>query len=291
MAIQSMTGFGRAEAADDELLVVVEMKSVNHRFRDVRFKMPSSLSACEISLKQKISDHFKRGSFDIYVNIKKSPKAGRFDDLDDEKIKDYLQKVQALAKAQGVEMVVQSTEFLRQEFYADRDEENQKRLEGLVEQAFDQACKELQKSREDEGDKLVAHLKKHQERYTGYFQTIVESAEEFKSHIEEKLKKRVSEYSSEIAVEEPRLLQEVVFYLEKMDIHEEINRIQTHLEKLQKLLNGPREVGRQIDFMAQELNRETNTIGSKSSLQKISECVVQMKVQLEKMREQGLNLE
>lgn len=291
MTIQSMTGFGRGEAADDELLVVVEMKSVNHRFRDVRFKMSSSLASCEIPLKQKIADHFKRGSFDIYVNIKKTQKSDRFDDLDETKIKDYLQKVQTLAQARGVEVVVHSTEFLRQEFYFEQDDKKQKKVEELVFKAFRNACEELKVSRVAEGTKLVAHLKKHRESYAQYFQGIVEKADEFKAHIEEKLKKRVAEYSSEIGIEEPRLLQEVVFYLEKMDIHEEINRIQAHLEKLNKILNGPQEVGRQIDFLAQELNRETNTIGSKSSLQEISDRVVQMKVQLEKMREQGLNLE
>lgn len=291
MAIQSMTGFGRGEAADDELLVVVEMKSVNHRFRDVRFKMSSSLSACEIPLKQKISTLFKRGSFDIYVNIKRAQKSDRFSDLDESKIKDYLKKMQTLAQAQGVELVVNSTEFLRQEFYSDQDQEKQKQLEKLVFKAFDIACDELQKSRVDEGQKLVTHLKEHEKNYSEFFQGIVERADEFKTHIEEKLKKRVAEYSSEISIEEPRLLQEVIFYLEKMDVHEEINRIHAHLEKLDKILSGTREVGRQIDFLAQELNRETNTIGSKSSLKEISDRVVQMKVQLEKMREQGLNLE
>lgn len=291
MTIQSMTGFGRGEAADDELLVVVEMKSVNHRFRDVRFKMPSSLTSCEIPFKQKISDNFKRGSFDIYVNIKKTQQADRFDDLDETKIKDYLQKVQTIAQGQGVELVVHSTEFLRQEFYCEQDDKKQKRIEELVFQAFDIACAELKTSRDVEGAKLIAHLKKHQKSYTDYFQGIVNKADEFKTHIEEKLNKRVAEYSAEMAIDEPRLLQEVVFYLEKMDVHEEMNRIHAHLEKLNKILDGPQEVGRQIDFLAQELNRETNTIGSKSSLQEISDRVVQMKVQLEKIREQGLNLE
>jgi uncharacterized protein (TIGR00255 family) len=87
------------------------------------------------------------------------------------------------------------------------------------------------------------------------------------------------------------LLQEVVFYLEKIDIHEEINRVHAHLEKFQNLLKSSNEVGRQIDFFIQELNRETNTMGSKSSMKEISDAVVQMKVQLEKMREQGLNIE
>jgi uncharacterized protein (TIGR00255 family) len=286
-----MTGFGRGEAADDELLVVVEMKSVNHRFRDVRFKMSSSFSSLEIPLKQKISEMFKRGSFDIYVNVKKTQKTNRFDDLDDSKIKDYIKKMQTLSQAQGVELVVHSTEFLRQEFYLEQDDEKQKKLEQLLFQAFEKASQELKNSREGEGAKLVSHLNDHQESYAKYFQGIVERADEFKAHVEEKLKKRVAEYSSEIAVEESRLLQEVVFYLEKMDVHEEINRIHAHLEKLNKILSGPQEVGRQIDFLAQELNRETNTIGSKSSLKEISDRVVQMKVQLEKMREQGLNLE
>ncbi len=127
--------------------------------------------------------------------------------------------------------------------------------------------------------------------YDEHYQYICSVADSFQASVEEKLKKRFSELSSELNIDEPRFMQEVIYYLEKLDVHEEINRIQAHLEKLDSILSKGGEVGRQIDFLIQELNRETNTIGSKSNLKDISDSVVQMKVQLEKIREQGLNLE
>lgn len=117
------------------------------------------------------------------------------------------------------------------------------------------------------------------------------NADTFKKAVEDKLLKRVEEYKNIVAIDQGRLLQEVVFYLEKMDIHEEINRVHAHLEKFKNLLKSDNEVGRQIDFLVQELNRETNTMGSKTTNEEISQAVVQMKVQLEKIREQGLNIE
>jgi uncharacterized protein (TIGR00255 family) len=183
------------------------------------------------------------------------------------------------------------TDFLRSEFMLDQDEENQAELSELASRAFKAALANLKKSRESEGEKLIKVLMKHLDIYRSHFQVIEKNAEHFKANVEEKLKKRVDEYKSLVNVEQSRLLQEVVFYLEKIDIHEEINRIHAHLEKFQNLLKSSNEVGRQIDFLIQELNRETNTMGSKSTMKEISDSVVQMKVQLEKMREQGLNIE
>ena len=127
--------------------------------------------------------------------------------------------------------------------------------------------------------------------YYGHFQKIESSVESIQKNIETRLRKRFETFSQELNVDEPRFLQEVVYYMEKLDISEEINRIHTHFDRLSELIEKGGEVGRQIEFLLQELNRETNTIGSKSSMEDISESVVQMKVQLEKMREQALNLE
>lgn len=291
MPAQSMTGFAHAVAEAKNYVVSVEIKSVNNRFKDIRFKMPSSLSALEIELKKELNDLFSRGTFDVYVNVKRAENRSRFDDLDANKISQFIAKIAPILKSNDLTPKVNMTDFLRSEFFIDQDEENQAELSDLALSAFKNALLELKKSRESEGEKLIKVLVKHLETYKTHFVVIEANAEHFKTNVEEKLKKRIDDYKNLVEVDQSRLLQEVVFYLEKIDIHEEINRIHAHLEKFQNLLKSTNEVGRQIDFIIQELNRETNTMGSKSTMKEISDAVVQMKVQLEKMREQGLNIE
>ncbi len=291
MTAQSMTGFGQSVSQSENFIVSVEMKSVNNRFKDIRMKMPSTLNAQEIELKKIMTDAFSRGSFDVYVNIKKPEGKNKFDDLDTKKIIQFLEKVSPLVKAQGLTPTLSMTDLLRSEFLIDQDESHQGHLIELVHQAFKGALVELKTSRVVEGEKLIKILEKHLATYKSHFTVIEKNADQFKSIVEEKLKKRIDEYKALVTVEQSRLLQEVVFYLEKIDVHEEINRIHSHLEKFENLLKSNSDVGRQIDFLIQELGRETNTIGSKSSMKEISEAVVQMKLQLEKMREQGLNIE
>ena len=291
MTAQSMTGFGQSAQQSENFVVSVEIKSVNNRFKDIRFKMPSTLNSMEIELKKELSDLFSRGSFDVYVNVKRGENKNKFDDLDEKKISQFIEKVQGMVKGKGVTPTLSMTDLLRSEFLIEQDESNQAELSVMVTKAFKGALEELQKSRISEGGKLIKVLEKHLDIYRPQIKTVEANAEHFKTNVEEKLKKRVDEYKSLINVEQSRLLQEVVFYLEKMDIHEEINRIHSHLEKFQNLLKSTNEVGRQIDFLVQELGRETNTIGSKSTMKDISDAVVQMKLQLEKIREQGLNIE
>jgi len=291
MSIQSMTGFGKAQTETNDFIISVEIKSVNNRFKDFRFKIPANLNSLENELKKELNEVFSRGTFDIYVSIKKSENKSRFDDLDLNKVNAFIEKLSPVFKTNGLTPQVHLTDFLRSEFYLEQEEEIQDVINATVIKTFKAALADLKKSRLSEGEKLVTVLLKHLNTYTEYFKTIEANANHFKSMIEEKLMKRVDEYKNTIAVDQSRLLQEVVFYLEKIDIHEEINRVHAHLEKFQNLLKSSNEVGRQIDFFIQELNRETNTMGSKSSMKEISDAVVQMKVQLEKMREQGLNIE
>jgi uncharacterized protein (TIGR00255 family) len=291
MFIQSMTGFGQAEAKSSNFTVSVEIKSVNNRFKDIRFKMPSSLNQLELILKQQLNDTFSRGTFDVFVNVKRSEDKNRFDDLDENKVSKYLEKMVPIFKKQNINPSVSVTDFLRAEFYKEQDTNSDAEASELATAAFKLALNDLKKSRSSEGEKLFHALNKHLENYRSYFVVIEKNANHFKEMVEEKLKKRVEDYKNIVAVDQGRLLQEVIFYLEKIDIHEEITRVHAHLEKFQTLLKSDNEVGRQIDFFIQELNRETNTMGSKSTMKEISDAVVQMKVQLEKMREQGLNIE
>lgn len=289
MAIYSMTGFGRGEAESDSYTVTVEIKSVNHRFKDARFKMSSLFNSIELDLKKALFQKVKRGSLDIYINFKRAEAHSKFEDIDDKKVKDFILKMESILP--GKELNIQPGEFLRNEFQVDYDLSKDEKLLDLTKSAFSKALDSLIESRLSEGQKLYKVIEDHKSLYLESFNKVNGLTEEFQKHVEGKLRKRFEDYKSEIKVDEPRFMQEVVFYLEKLDVHEEINRVKSHIEKLDEILAKGGETGRQIDFLIQELNRETNTIGSKSSMQEISDNVVQMKVQLEKMREQGLNLE
>lgn len=286
-----MTGFGKSEVEGKNIQLTVEVKSVNNRFKDIRFKMSSLFTPIEIELRNLINGSFKRGSFDVYINFKRVDTASRFDDIDEDKVSAFLSKVKSISIAQGLDITVRPTEFLRAEFVKDQDEKINEVLWELAREAFPKALKSLKSSREVEGAKLVTVLQGHREKYMEHFSVIDGLADTFQKSVTDRLEKRFAEFKTSMPVDEPRFMQEVIFYLEKMDIHEEINRIKIHLSKLDSMLVEGGEVGRQIDFLIQELNRETNTTGSKSTVNEVSECVVQMKVHLEKIREQGLNLE
>ncbi len=286
-----MTGFGRGEVSDEDFTLTVEIKSVNHRYRDIRWRMSSIFNSIEMELKNQLVSNFKRGSFDISVNYKKAEGASKIDDLDMEKIEDFIKLMKEASEKSGVAINFSPTDFLRNEFFVERDEKQEEKMQNLAKKAFSLAIESLRESRRSEGQKMQSVLLSHRNEYVKHFQKIKDKTDTFQKNVEEKLKKRFAEYADQVKVEESRFLQEIVFYLEKIDVHEEINRIEGHLEKLDQLLSQSGEVGRQIDFLIQELNRETNTIGSKSSSGETSDAVVNMKVQLEKIREQGLNIE
>lgn len=288
MSHQSMTGFGKGENIGDKYKVTTEIKSVNHRFKDTRFKMSSLFNSIELDLKKSLEKFFKRGSFEIFVQYKKNPDYKDVVELDEEKIKTYLATINKASQASGVSVTVQPTEFLRSDFYIE-DEEKEDELKGLVLKAFNTACEALRESRLEEGEKLIKTLADHKNEYTKHYENVAKLKDTYQAGIKEKLIGRLEK--EDIKFDEQRLQQEVIYYLEKLDIEEEISRISIHLKKLDKLLKSTGEVGRQIDFLIQELNRETNTIGSKCASDEISENVIQMKVHLEKIREQALNLE
>ncbi|MCK5072215.1 MAG: YicC family protein [Bacteriovoracaceae bacterium] len=291
MTIQSMTGFGRGEISNDRMSAVVEIKSVNNRFRDIRFRNSSLLSRYELELKNKIGQKFKRGSFDVHIVYRNNGRDSGVDDLDNDKIAIFLKKIKDISEREQIPLHVRPCDFLRSEFYAERDEKMVDELISVVDQAADKALDCLHDFREVEGKKLVVVMKAHLGEFKTNLMKVEQMEKSNESSVKERLRKKFQEFSVDLKIDEPRFMQEVVYYLEKLDIHEEINRIKSHLSKLTATLNSVGEIGRQIDFLIQELNRETNTIGSKSGLNEISDCVVRMKIQLEKIREQGLNLE
>lgn len=290
MSVQSMTGFGKAQVDGDKFTVTVELKTVNNRFKDFRFKMGQVFNSLEIPLKKKLEKVFKRGSFEIYVNYKKNQKLESSIDLDNLKIENFIKKMNEVANNTNVNISINPTDFIRSDFQVE-DDSKEEELQALMLKAFDSALESLKISRQEEGQSLVAKLLDHKTNYSKSYEEVKLLKNSYQDGVKEKLIAKFEKNLTDIKIEESRFLQEVVYYMEKLDIDEELTRINIHLEKLDKVLNSKGEVGRQIDFLIQELNRETNTIGSKSGSSDISSHVVEMKVQLEKIREQALNME
>ena len=229
--------------------------------------------------------------FVVYVNYKKNLSSLDVSDLDQEKVKAFLNETKALVEDVGGQFVVNPVDFLKDYFKSERSDDEVDLVLELVKKTFNLALLELSKSREEEGSKLVAVIKQHLKDYKGQEEIIRSSSGEFESVVKERLNSKFEKHLEEQDVDKSRFLQEVVYYLERMDICEEINRIDAHILRLEQLLDRGGEMGRKIDFTIQELNRETNTIGSKSNVGVISESVVELKLFLEKIREQALNLE
>lgn len=290
MSVQSMTGFGKAQVDGDKFTVTVELKTVNNRFKDFRFKMGQVFNSLEIPLKKKLEKVFKRGSFEIYVNYKKNQKLESSIELDNSKIESFINNMKQVAKNTDTKIKINPTDFIRSDFQVE-DDSKEEELQGLMLKAFDSALESLRLSRQEEGQSLVAKLLDHKSNYSKSYEQVKLLKNSYQDGVKEKLIAKFEKNLTDIKIEESRFLQEVVYYMEKLDIDEELTRINIHLEKLDKILNSKGEVGRQIDFLIQELNRETNTIGSKSGSSDISSHVVEMKVQLEKIREQALNME
>ena len=291
MSVYSMTGFGKGEAVGESFTITTEIKTVNNRFKDFKFRMSSLFNPLEIDLRSKLEGEFRRGTFDISVSYKKTEKAQTEFQVDPLKVEAYLNLLRPLFEKHKTPMTISPTDFLRSDFYKDEESSKDAELESLVKKSFDLAISALKGSRSAEGQKLVDKLLEHLGIYEENLAVVEKRKLDYPEMMKEKLIVKLNEKLKDFKVDESRFMQEVIYYLEKLEIDEEINRARIHLQKLRSVLTSSGEIGRQIDFLLQELGRETNTMGSKSAHPEISSNVVEMKVQLEKIREQALNLE
>lgn len=292
MGIQSMTGFGKAQYQGEEHCLLVEIKSVNNRFIDTRFRIPGEFNQIELKLKKDIGNYFKRGSFDVYIQYRplQNKPTQRLDKL---KIKNFISEFDEISKDLNFKFHISAGDFIRPEFLqvCELDNSEKKKLFALLEEVFEGALKNLYDSRLSEGLKLSEIISNHLKKLKELFLKIEPLEGNYQALIESKLRAKFLNLKAELKLDENRLHQELIYYLERLDIKEEINRIKGHITEFEKILDSNGEVGRKLDFLIQELNRETNTLGAKSGLKEISDIVIEMKIELEKMREQVANLE
>ncbi len=287
-----MTGFGRGEAKDDTRSISIELKSVNHRYFDTYLKIPKVFSEFEDKLIKRMKKSLRRGRVEVFFSVKSSGKANVNIRYNDDLAKKYFSAFESMKNDLGVngeislEMLSRAPDVLSVEAV----EQDKESLWATACIALEESITSLLAMRKEEGEALGADMLSRMESIEGKLALVKQEAKGLVENHKEKLLERLKELKEDVTYDEGRLMQELVIYVDKTDVSEEIVRAQSHLVQLRKLFNTSEAVGRKMDFLLQELNREINTIGSKCSASSISSEVIDIKVELEKIREQVQNI-
>lgn len=290
--IKSMTGYGKANLSKDKKEYQVEIKSVNHRYLDICVKMPRVLSYLEDEVKKQISSQIKRGKVDVFITFENNSIKDKEIKINTEIAKIYIDELKKLAKQENILDNIEVTEIskLPDVLTIQNNQEDETIKDALLE-AVSNATENLVQMRSIEGNKMADDL-------VARIQGIKEKVEEISSLstglIEEyvvKLEGRIKEILKNQEVDETRLAQEIVIYADKCSVEEEVTRLKSHISQFEKLLKTDEPIGKKLDFIIQEMNRETNTIGSKANHLEITNDVIDIKTELENIREQIQNIE
>jgi len=287
-----MTGYGRGRQQTQLFSVTVEIKSVNHRFCEYQMRMPKQLVKIEDQLKKIIGRYIQRGRVDVFVTISGEGLVKRQLRVDWDLLDEYHRFLSRLRDKYGIESGFGIRELLNHEDLVtiEEIEEDNEEIIALVMEACREAAGQLRLMREKEGAQLQRDLENHLQSLSKLLETIKAHAATLVHTYMLKLEKRMQEITNG-QLDEARIVQEAALFAEKSDIHEEITRLESHLLQFRETLALHEPIGRKLDFMIQEMNREVNTIGSKANASAISTAVVELKSVLEKMREQVQNIE
>ncbi len=287
-----MTGFGRSKKESERLSVTVEIKTVNHRFCEFYFRMPRTLLKIEDKLKKKLSDYILRGRVEVFVTLTGEAVVNRKVQIDWNLLDDYYQYINAIKEKYGLNEQISLKELVNREeliTIEESDEENDE-LETLVLAAVEEAALSLKQMRQTEGEALADDISDNLNQLNSRAIQLKEYAPIVVNQYKDRITKRMQDYLSG-QIDEARIVTEVAIFAEKVDINEELTRLNSHIQQFQKTLLLKESVGRKLDFLVQEMNREVNTIGSKANDSTIAGEVVEMKSLLEKIKEQVQNIE
>jgi len=299
--ITSMTGFGSARAEGTNLTVLVEIKSVNHRYVDIHVKIPGEFQTFENQIRQKVTGTFKRGRFDIFVRIDYRRSSVRLD-ANENLIRAYVDLQDRLKKQFPVEGGI-SMEMLSKipglisVSDSDLTAEELRLIGTALEQGLNEACRKLSEMRTTEGQTLMKDIDSRLAAISRHLAIITAGANGFVEHYRTQLLARIAELAPElVGSNDHRLETEALLYAERSDVTEEITRLGSHLEQFSGLKNLNDEAGKRMDFILQEMNREVTTILSKTSGlnergASIGKAAIDIKVEIEKLREQVQNIE
>ncbi|MFA9378584.1 MAG: YicC/YloC family endoribonuclease [Lachnotalea sp.] len=291
--IKSMTGFGRCEEFDGERKLTVEMKAVNHRYLDINMKMPKKLNSFESAIRTVLKDFIQRGKVDIFFT---------YEDMTENKVAlkynadvaaEYLKYIKQMSEDFGVNADISAAGLSRYPEVLTMEEQSldEEEMWKLIEKAITCATKRLVESRRVEGENLKDDLLMKLDIMTEDISYIEERSPQMLLEHRTKLEERVKELLGDSGIEESRIAAEVILFADKTCVDEEIVRLKSHINNTKETLVTGGNMGRKLDFIAQEMNREANTILSKANDLQISNRAINLKTEIEKIREQIQNIE
>lgn len=290
--IKSMTGFGRGKYENGGRTYTVEIKSVNHKYSDINVRLPRFLNSVEDKIRKRVAEVISRGKIDIFVTFENYSSQGTTIRINKELAKEYIKELKSLADEADLKFdlnVIDVSKF--PEILKLEDEDNEELIEQELMIALDDALEKFVSMREMEGQKLIEDI----ERRIYLIQNKVNEITKFSSTLVEeymaKLQTRVNELLAPGTVDEARLMQEIVIFSDKSSIEEELTRLKSHISQFLELIKQSSPIGKKIDFLIQEINREVNTIGSKANSLDITNKVIEIKTEVENIREQIQNIE
>lgn len=292
--VKSMTGYGRAESLSEGGKIFVEIKSLNHRYLDVSLRFPNILSPLELEIKKKINARFSRGKVEVIIRAdgNSALEKGSATDLNLPLLRNYyalLCRIKEEFNLKEDVNLAMLTSF--RDIFVSSEEINLANAWKNIEVLLDKAIDALTLMREKEGAALCRDLMERVSVIRQLLNNIEHRLPQVAAACHRRLTERIRELMGDAAIDESRLMQEVAMMAEKSDITEEIVRFRSHIAQFAEMLQSEGAVGRKIDFLIQEMGRESNTIGSKSSDTEISHTVIEIKSELVRMREQVQNLE
>ncbi len=292
--IKSMTGFGKGEYIDEARSIVVEMKAVNHRYCDVHVKMPRRYSFAEEKVKAIVKDTVKRGKIEVSIMIENLGESDVNIKLNTMVAKQYMDNLNELSKMIGLEnnITLDYVASLPDVMKAIADVEDEEVVLKSIISALNMAIENFDNMRKIEGKKLEEDLLMRGELIRGYVSQIEEKAPKVQEIYAKKLKDRIDDLlEGSVEIPEDRVMLEAAIFADKANITEELVRLDSHMIQLKNIINGKRSEGKKLDFLVQEMNRETNTIGSKANDLGITSIMLEIKSEIEKIREQVQNIE
>lgn len=289
----SMTGYGHGTRTTPEYTVTIDLKSVNHRYLEIYFKIPKLYSFLEDKLRYEISNRVSRGKLEVLISIERIILEEARVELNKPIVTSYLKAIQEMRNEFQLDGTIdlQSIVTLPEVFKSAQPEADQDLLAGITLMAMEDALTALIEMRRNEGNSLIQGIKTKLTLLEEMRLNLLKLAPVVVITYQEKLAKRIQELVGEIEIDPARLATEVAIFADKSDITEELVRIESHLHQFLKTTNLTEPVGRRLDFIIQELNREINTVGSKANDLRIAQTVIEFKAELEKVREQIQNIE
>lgn len=289
----SMTGYGRGSVEENGRVFTIEMKSVNNRYLDINIRLPRQINSLEDKVRKFISSKVSRGKIDVFINQEKFNEDDFKINVDEKIAKAYYDAYTLLIEKFNLKsevslpLLANSNDVISVE----KKDDDLDSVWNLLSKALDEAINMFIDMRVNEGLKLSKDIMQRCDLIASYIEKIEIKAPEVVKDFREKISSRVADYLKDVGIDEARLLNEVAFYSDKTSITEEIVRLKSHIAQFKEAFSSKEPVGRKLDFLVQEMNRETNTIGSKANDLYITGIVIDIKSEIEKIREQIQNIE